>query len=745
MVVATVRSTKYFVRRTTSYGSLMSRRYSVPPQYRAATDSDSVVVPSVHQPSRGTQPKIGLDPLYHHLSFRGTSNTHWFSSTASQSDRSDSGGGDDKKLWQRIDDINQYVTEQIKAMQLFETLMQLHPDQSPDPANFGECRDRLHPLVYQRTPPKIQEEMGTTATPSAATSPSSSSPPSSLLPMEIRQSKLYTQLAIATLRRGYYNAKGHPWMIGWSMVQGNDEKYHNPESFYIQRYQGSWRYDVVKRMPTAPKVGTIIMYDDVEDVPLVAEYHRNLRTHFSNAPAFPKPHTTSIRPLGKVHVAMGFNDLQILLEHVDDGMAMANQSSAPPQNGVSVPQLREPMLFIGYDRSTYSIAKTLVIAQMLQQSAVSPHHIIEAWYSSTWNYETFMLFRYTCIALLKDDGYVNPHQSILSYPTSTKEEIRQYLYHWAYDAVPISAIEAIQRWMLESTKNGSVYTQTCSFHRHHDRISLLHYFITGEFNSSNKNQSNTEMVGSLAMWSVPASAPPSNLNDQDRVNNTILVQSILDEIRNLPDDTLSIMDAMYNIKLRQVTKLQRAVQNNEIQVDIRYGDIQTLDKANLFLVDEIRDLKATTMSWSNLVDYFEMGAFHEMVHHWSSCNSDGTRTTHYGYTMNWPTICYGTSISDYNTRKERRIILFATIETAIQESEETGLGELITMPTFEHTEDQTGEWLAKQLRPKWVEYFIKEGQELLPVNRKIVVHDDMQLHFPILRTNRSIYLTWTYQ
>jgi hypothetical protein len=572
---------------------------------------------------------------------------------------------------------------------------------------------------------------------------------------------------MAALRRGYYNAKSHPWMLGWSMIQGESEKYHTPESFYIQRYQGSWRYEIVKRMPTLPKVGTIIMYDDEKQQPIVVRYDPNVQSQYSNAPAFPKPY---IRPLGNVHVAMGFNDLQILLEHVDTdddndddaGRAKTNSSTLPPpplheddnnnnnnNNGKTFSQPQppqqssaQPMKFIGYDRSTFSIAKTLVITQMLQQTTVSPHHIIEAWYSSTWNYETFMLFRYTCITLLNEDRYVNQEQSTLSYPSHAKEKIRQYLQHWAYDAVPISAVEAIQRWLYDSTEQGQVYTQTCSFHRYIDRVSLLQYFMTGEFNSSNKNLSNTEMVGSLTMWSVPDWAK-SNNTDQDRVNNTVLLQRILDEIQNHPDTDLSVMEAMYNIKLCQITKLQRAVQNKEIQIDIRYGDIQPLHNANLYLIDEIRDFRATTMSWSNLVDYFEMELFHELAHYLSVQNRDGScRTTHYGYTMNWPTTCFGTSISDYPTKKERKKILFETFEAA---KKETRSRDLITLPTFEHTEDQAGDYLGRQLRPKWMDYFISNGKQLLPGNGNIVVSDDMQLNFPILRTNRSIYLTWTYQ
>ena len=112
--------------------------------------------------------------------------------------------------------------------------------------------------------------------------------------------------------------------------------------------------------------------------------------------------------------------------------------------------------------------------------------------------------------------------------------------------------------------------------------------------------------------------------------------------------------------------------------------------------------------------------------------------------MNWPTTCFGTSISDYPSKKERAKILFETFEAAKKESKEAGVGCLVTVPSFEHTEDQTGELLAKHFRSKWVEYFVDEGKQLLPTNGSIVVNDAMQLHSPILRTNRSIYLSWSY-
>jgi hypothetical protein len=696
------------------------------------------------------------------------------------------------KIQLRRQEIQDYNEKQIETMQFFQSVMTtIDPKDMPDPIQYVDCRTKLQYYAFVRIPPTIQYEWTRTPTTTSSSSSgstdppatksrnsittsssssSSSSPTPTLLHTAIRQSTSHSQLAMALLERGHYNAKSHPWMIGWSMVQGN-EIYTQPESFYIQRYQGLWRYQLVQRIQ--PKIGDIIVHDPIRMESLVMQYHRDLRTHYSNAPTFPNTSSHKTYPMGPIHVALGFNDLQILLHHVDHddnhhsnnhNIGIGKERNESTQTTTSMTNYYsndKPMKFYGYDRSTYSIAKTLVIVQMLRQASVTPHHIVEAWYSSTWNYETLMLFRYTCMTLLQDDTYRTNHydnnhhlptSSFHSCPKNVQEEVRQYLHHWAYDAIPISDVDAIQRWLYESSDGGQVYTQSCSFPRRSDRTALVEYFMTGEFgtkysqvrNSIHQTNTavtatNTEMVGSLAMWSVPPWAPPSNKSDQDRVNNTILLQSILDEI-NRTDEDISIVEAMYHIKVRQVQKLQHLVQTQKLQIYIRYGDIQPLHLCSGQLLDEIRDLNATTMSWSNLVDYFDMGLFHELAQHWSRHNE----VTHYGYSMNWPTTCFGTSISDYATTRERKEILFATLDTARTVSETLGLEKMITLPTFEHTEDQTGDWLGRKLSPKWVDYFKKEGKKLLP-DHDIIVKDEMQLYSPILRTTRSIYLTWMYK
>jgi hypothetical protein len=629
---------------------------------------------------------------------------------------------------QKKKEVDAYNQNNIEAMYMFEGLMKIDPNRTNHAVDFTKAREFLRQLYYGRLPPSIQEEMLPN------------------LPEMIRCPAPLVELVQSVLYRGHLNARIHPWMLGWSMVMGK-EQYTNEDSFYIQRYQGTWRWKVVQNHPQLfQRVGAMIMSDPDTNEPLVVEYHRDIRTHFSNAPTFPNH---SHRNLGPTHIALGFNDLQILL-HFATTHQQQQQQLLPSTSSNDV-----PIRFIGYDRSTYSIAKSLVITHMLSSISVTPHHIVEAWYSSTWSYETLILFRYSCITLLnQDDGIMT---QTTTHPSSAKDEIYKYIYHWAHDATPITETDAIQRWFYESCECGHVYTQTCSFHRKKDRIALLQYFMTGEFgtkqlvntmvdltsatpSTTTTTVHPTEMVGSLAMYNVPDWAPPANKTDQDRVNNTILLQSILDELETHNFD-LTIMDAMYNIKIQQVTSLQQCVQSGQIQIDVRYGDIQPLHKANPDLLDEIRHFQADTISWSNLVDYFLVAQFHELAQYWST-----DTTTHHGYTMNWPTTCYGTSISDYPTILERRAILQDTITTQVEDAATSGVGQLVTVPSFEHTEDVTSDLLSRRLRPTWLSYFRSEARHVLKrMGGNLYLKDEMQLHSPILRTNRSIYLTWKYR
>lgn len=95
---------------------------------------------------------------------------------------------------------------------------------------------------------------------------------------------------------------------------------------------------------------------------------KNIRLDYANNPL-----TTETITRGKTHVAVGFNDLLFLLKARFEGEA----------NG---------WRFIAIDASPYSVAKSLVIWEMLQNPDVPLCCVMEVWYSATWHQETLDWF-----------------------------------------------------------------------------------------------------------------------------------------------------------------------------------------------------------------------------------------------------------------------------------------------------------------------------------------------------------------
>ena len=94
-------------------------------------------------------------------------------------------------------------------------------------------------------------------------------------------------------------------------------------------------------------------------------------SNFSNFPG-----RKDVLTWGTTHVAVGFNDLIVLLK----SRLVADGSS------------NRALKFIGIDSSAYSVAKTKVLWQMMMDRSTPICSIIEVWFSATWTRSTLDLF-----------------------------------------------------------------------------------------------------------------------------------------------------------------------------------------------------------------------------------------------------------------------------------------------------------------------------------------------------------------
>ncbi|GES83754.1 tudor domain-containing protein 1 [Rhizophagus clarus] len=133
---------------------------------------------------------------------------------------------------------------------------------------------------------------------------------------------------------------------------------------------------------------------------------------------------------GKVHVAVGFVDLDFLLR----------ARIVKTMNSVE-----KPNKFIGYEGSVYAVAKTNVIKEMMIGKAPI-RSIIEVWFSSVWTMKTLKHFEDAVKEVLQygnapNDGPPNPTKNELH------PRVRSLISHWNKSVKsPKSRQEAHKLW-----------------------------------------------------------------------------------------------------------------------------------------------------------------------------------------------------------------------------------------------------------------------------------------------------------
>ena len=173
---------------------------------------------------------------------------------------------------------------------------------------------------------------------------------------------------------------------------------------------------------------------------------------------------------GKCHVSIGFVDLGGLSAALSiEGRGLAGDPPSPEQR----------VVWVGYESSAYAVAKTTVIAAMVQ-GAADVDSILQVWYSAAWSRRTAGAFRDALTYVLSAAS-----------SAGLAPEVRSFLQHWQLKEVSLS--ESRAKW-LEAPNIGHV-VGVANFVDKRDRMALCHYVLTGELLQSD--------VGSVVMFSLP--------------------------------------------------------------------------------------------------------------------------------------------------------------------------------------------------------------------------------------------------
>jgi hypothetical protein len=353
------------------------------------------------------------------------------------------------------------------------------------------------------------------------------------------------------------------------------------EEDYIKRLNGNhsmkWYYDNCVK---SRNLGAV--FDMEKEQPHFKEGYFMVTSHFFSNQAYRKEMLTA----GKVHVAVGFVDLGLLL--VSDLTSNASSVSSKATR------------FVGIERSAYCVAKTLVIWSAMKKSSVLPRDrakaIVQLWWSATWEKSTLALFRECVKDVLLKSGDLTP-------------EVRSIVVHWD-NAGDVSLRRARDVWKKLTNDI------CCSAHlqKLEDRLDASAYGLTGDFALSSLDQ----LVGSTLLCDLPDGTPPFELN----ISIYGTVSHVITACDALRDGT-SLMRSIENSHEANVTKLLKWVDEGKISVTLLHADVSES-------IPMIVSMHPHSMSWSNLPDYFGYRKFHALAR---SCSVGGD-TIHFAYSMN---------------------------------------------------------------------------------------------------------------
>ena len=283
------------------------------------------------------------------------------------------------------------------------------------------------------------------------------------------------------------------------------------------------------------------------------DFH-HFRTNFSNSP----PNKISISA-NSVYVTVGFNDLRVLLD-------------------ASTQEEATNIHFVGIDLNDFAVAKTLVIAAMLNDASIAVNEVLQVWYSSTWSRGTFSSFKRTVLALK---------------PPAQKPGIRRLVDFWKSTAAP-DLTRCRQEWLQYFASDARKWDACtiASLVRQQDRLAACRYFLTGDVWDEREESADQLEVGSITMWALPFGSLP--LHNADSIFATMNLEDYLP----VSDEAGSIVQLFVNDICKKLNSIRQLLVEGRLEIEI-WQDELTLDSCQL--ISQISALSPAAISWSNLL------------------------------------------------------------------------------------------------------------------------------------------------
>jgi hypothetical protein len=412
----------------------------------------------------------------------------------------------------------------------------------------------------------------------------------------------------------------------------------------------------------------------------VGNYETSIYHSFSNCRARTERFVT-----GKLHIAVGFVDLSLLL-----WMDLECDINAGP------------FKFIGFENSAFSVAKTLVISCLLEHADDGIEDaILQIWYSSCWSSSTLRFFQLGVGEAIK---------------ICNDEEVMGILRHWSKANAP-SVSTARAEWLKKVDETS--FDPVVNSSKLNTRNKLCQYFLTGQLLPAT--------VGSIAMFCLPLKYEGARSRNESCFHSLDLPQLVFHTKGN-NDDFVAGAIALLRKKIK---KLNSLVLNHFVTIKIEPPTMVSLDFPKA--ISKISAMNPYSISWNNCLDYFPISEFHRLAR----AISGPEDTVHYGYSMNWPTDVKGACSLDYPVGEdmiEKMEIARHYIKVGYVEF---GLADLFIFPPIDNPINVLDNSLRTMNYRYWANAFFKTVPNVGQVEPTV-------LYNLFERSGSAVFLTWTY-
>jgi hypothetical protein len=183
----------------------------------------------------------------------------------------------------------------------------------------------------------------------------------------------------------------------------------------------------------------------------------------NTAPLFPVPLVN-----GKTFVEFGFVDFGMTIDGVE-----------------TLDETKAPVVIYAYEKEPLSVAKCLVMLEMMRSPTIQPRSVVEVWMSTLWSPKTFKAFKEALQRIVDGDFF-----------RTLNMQVKRMLEFWLSSCDhKITKDQTIQFWRLKDlTKLNTKGFAIANLVEPSDRIAAIRYHLTGALYDDT-----TTTIGSVVM------------------------------------------------------------------------------------------------------------------------------------------------------------------------------------------------------------------------------------------------------